>query len=245
MRLSVWTRVIQFCMLVYDVRARTVLVGRSSLPSLAVVPAQAIVAEGVYRSKHRVYGVAQVAQRHRLGPPSEDRWGGSKRTRRRPVAVATADPPVPHLLHLLLLLLLLFLLVFFFQFRPSLLSSRAMPAAVPSAEEPGKAALRRPLRSHPAQLDHLVLVQVVLLIAQCQDVLPSPEGVLQGAVPAGGTPRGRARFSPFAARHGDARGTAMATESRDGGHASAFGQTRKKKVTLRDETGFPSLVFQG
>ena len=234
MRLSVRTRVIQFRMLVYDVRARTVSVGRSSLPrrqpslpSLAVVPAQAIVAEGVYRSKHRVYGVAQVAQRHRLGPPSEDRWGGSKRTRRRPVAVATADPPVPHLLHLLLLLL--FLLVFFFQFRPSLLSSRAMPAAVPSAEEPGKAALRRPLRSHPAQLDHLVLVQVVLLVAQCQDVLPSPEGVLQGAVPAGGAPRGRARFSPSAARHGDARGTAMATESRDGGHASAFGETRKKR----------------
>ena len=148
-----------------------------SLPSLAVVPAQAIVAEGVYRSKHRAYGVAQVAQRHRLGPPSEDRWGGSKRTRRRPVAVATADPPVPHhlllLLFLLLLLLLLFLFFFFFLFRPSLLSSRAMPAAVPSAEEPGKAALRRPLRFHPAQLDHLVLVQVVLLVAQCQDVLPS------------------------------------------------------------------------
>ena len=242
MRLSVRTRVIQFRMLVYDVRARTVLVGRSSLPrrqpslpSLAVVPAQAIVAEGVYRSKHRAYGVAQVAQRHRLGPPSEDRWGGSKRTRRRPVAVATADHPVPHhllfflLFFLLLLLFLLFLLFFFFLFRPSLLSSRAMPAAVPSAEEPGKAALRRPLRFHPAQLDHLVLVQVVLLVAQCQDVLPSSEGVLQGAVPAGGAPRGRARFSPSAARHGDARGTAMATESRDGGHASAFGETRKKR----------------
>ena len=233
MRLSVRTRVIQFRMLVYDVSARTVSVGRSSLPrrqpslpSLAVVPAQAIAAEGVYRSKHRAYGVAQVAQRHRLGPPSEDRWGGSKRTRRRPVAVATADPPVPHH-HLLFFLLLL--LFFFFLFRPSLLSSRAMPAAVPSAEEPGKAALRRPLRFHPAQLDHLVLVQVVLLVAQCQDVLPSSEGVLQGAVPAGGAPRGRARFSPSAARHGDARGTAMATESRDGGHASAFGETRKKR----------------
>jgi hypothetical protein len=203
-----------------------------SLPSLAVEPAQAIAAEGVYRSKHRAYGVAQVAQRHRLGPPSEDRWGGSKRTRRRPVAVATADHPVPHLLlfFLLFLLLLLFrLLFFFFLFRPSLLSSRAMPAAVPSAEEPGKAALRRPLRSHPAQLDHLVLVQVLLLVAQCQDVLPSSEGVLQGAVPAGGAPRGKARFSPSAARHGDARGTAMATESRDGGHASAFGETRKKR----------------
>ena len=237
MRLSVRTRVIQFRMLVYDVRARTVLVGRSSLPrrqpslpSLAVVPAQAIAAEGVYRSKHRAYGVAQVAQRHRLGPPSEDRWGGSKRTRRRPVAVATADPPVPHLLlFFLLLLFLLLLLFFFFLFRPSLLSSRAMPAAVPSAEEPGKAALRRPLRFHPAQLDHLVLVQVLLLVAQCQDVLPYPEGVLQGAVQAGGAPRGRARFSPSAARHGDARGTAMATESRDGGHASAFGETRKKR----------------
>ena len=93
------------------------------------------------------------------------------------MAVATADHPVPHLLlfFLLFLLLLLFrLLFFFFLFRPSLLSSRAMPAAVPSAEEPGKAALRRPLRFHPAQLDHLVLVQVVLLVAQCQDVLPSP-----------------------------------------------------------------------
>jgi len=85
---------------------------------------------------------------------------------------------VPHhlllLLFPLLLLLLLFLFFFFFLFRPSLLSSRAMPAAVPSAEEPGKAALRRPLRFHPAQLDHLVLVQVLLLVAQCQDVLPSP-----------------------------------------------------------------------
>ena len=43
----------------------------------------------------------------------------------------------------------------------------------------------------------------------------------------------------------DARGTAMATESRDGGHASAFGQTRKKgDFERRDwfsELGFPRV----
>ena len=229
------------------------LVGRSSLPrrqpslpSLAVEPAQAIAAEGVYRSKHRAYGVAQVAQRHRLGPPSEDRWGGSKRTRRRPVAVATADHPVPHLLlfFLLFLLLLLFrLLFFFFLFRPSLLSSRAMPAAVPSAEEPGKAALRRPLRSHPAQLDHLVLVQVLLLVAQCQDVLPSSEGVLQGAVPAGGG-RGERRDLVRPPRGMVTRAGPQWQRSRETVGTPPRLEKRGKKGEKRDwfsELGFPRV----
>ena len=42
---------------------------------LAVQASKAISAEGVHRSQHRAYGIAEVLERHRLGPPPEDGRG--------------------------------------------------------------------------------------------------------------------------------------------------------------------------
>ena len=159
--------------------------------------------------------------------------GGSKRTRRRPVAVATADPPVPH--HLLLLLFPLLLLLLLFLSSSSSCSGHRSFRRVrcPPPFHPQRSPERQPSGGRSGlALRNLTTLYSYRSSSSSPSVRTSSPTLRASSrvlCQRGGAPRGRARFSPSAARHGDARGTAMATESRDGGHASAFGQTRKKR----------------
>ena len=105
--------------------------------------------------------------------------------------------------------------------------------AIPYAKEPGKAALRRLLRSRPAQLHHFVHVYVLLIAYQSPDVLPSSDSAPQGALPAASVLQGKARLSLFAERNRDTRGTANATESKVVGHAGVYGETTKQTGETR------------